>query len=116
MCEEDGFEMMEEILVNYTDLGWQMMIVDSGAPVSLAGSTWLDQYLKEFGLTVEEMESSVCKEVFKFGPSKRYLSNLMVEIPVIVQRLDGKEDVLKVQTYIVDAEVPFLCGKRTLEF
>ena len=29
--------------------------------------------------------------------------------------MDGKEDVLKVQTYLVDAEVPFLCGKQTLE-
>ena len=30
-------------------------------------------------------------------------------------RLDGKEDVLVIQTYLVDAEVPFLCGKQTLE-
>ena len=29
--------------------------------------------------------------------------------------MDGKEDVLIVQTYLVDAEVPFLCGKQTLE-
>ena len=29
--------------------------------------------------------------------------------------MDGKEDVLTVQTYLVDAEVPFLCGKQTLE-
>ena len=26
-----------------------------------------------------------------------------------------EEDVLVVQTYLVDVEVPFLCGKRTLE-
>ena len=30
-------------------------------------------------------------------------------------RRDGREDVLKVQTYLVEADVPFLCGKRTLE-
>ena len=30
-------------------------------------------------------------------------------------RLDGREDVLTIQTYLVDAEIPFLCGKRTLE-
>ena len=29
--------------------------------------------------------------------------------------MDGKEDVLIVQTYLVDAEVPILCGKQTLE-
>jgi len=38
----------------------------------------------------------------------------MVELPVIVRRLDGKEDVLKVFTYLVDADVPFLCGKREM--
>ena len=116
LCEGEGFDIMEEFVVNYSDLGEKVMIVDSGAPVSLVGSKWLHQYLEEFGLTVEEMESLACKEVFRFGPSKRYLSTLMVEIPLIVQRIDGKEDVLKVQTYIVAAEVPFLCGKRTLRF
>ena len=30
-------------------------------------------------------------------------------------RRDSKEDVLNVPTYLVDAEVPFLCGKKTLE-
>ena len=30
-------------------------------------------------------------------------------------RLNGREDVLHVQTYLVDGEVPFLCGKQTLE-
>ena len=39
----------------------------------------------------------------------------MVELPVIVRRLDGKEDVLQVFTYLVDADVPFLCGKRELK-
>ena len=38
----------------------------------------------------------------------------MVELPVIVRRMDGKEDVLKVFTYIVVVDVPFLCGKRTM--
>ena len=39
----------------------------------------------------------------------------MVELPILVTRMDGREDVLRVQTYLVDAEVPFLCGKQTLE-
>ena len=30
-------------------------------------------------------------------------------------RLDEKEDVLVIQTYLVDVEVPFLCDKQTLE-
>ena len=39
----------------------------------------------------------------------------MVELPILLTRTDGREDVLKAQTYIVDVEVPFLCGKQTLE-
>ena len=53
--------------------------------------------------------------MFVFGPSKPYVSKSLVELPILITRLDGKEDVFKVQTYLVDAEVPFLCGKQTLE-
>ena len=35
----------------------------------------------------------------------------MVELLVIVRRRDGKDDVLKLFSYLVDADVPFLCGK-----
>ena len=33
----------------------------------------------------------------------------------MITRMDGREDVFTIQTYFMDAEVPFLCGKRTLE-
>ena len=110
LCEE-GLSLSEEFLINYTDLGRQIMILDIGAPVSLAGVSWLTQYLKEFGVTVEEMKSTECNQVFKFGLSRRYTSQTMVEIPLVVTRLDGREDVLTVPTYLVDADVPFMCGK-----
>ena len=60
------------------------------------------------------MKMSECRQVFRFGPSKQYVSKEMVELPVIVRRMDRKEDVLKVFIYLVDADVPFLCGKRTM--
>ena len=60
------------------------------------------------------MKTSECYQIFRFGPSKKYVSRTMVELPVIVRRMDGKEDVLKVFTYLVDADVPFLCGKREM--
>ena len=50
-----------------------------------------------------------------FGPSKRYISNTVVELLILVIRMDDIDDVLIVKTYLVDAEVPFLCGKQTLE-
>merc|ERR1712101_95647 len=70
----------------------------------------MNQYLKDQGLEVKDLKSSECYQKFRFGPSKKYISRLMVELPVIVRRLDGKEDVLQVFTYLVDAEVPLLCG------
>ena len=71
----------------------------------------MNQNLGEFDLEIENLKGVPCSQPFVFSPSKRYSSKLMVELPILVTRTDGREDVLKVQTYIVDAEVPFLCGK-----
>ena len=115
LCEATA--VPEEMVINYTytDQGRQMMILDLGAPVSVAGVPWMNQYLAGFGLEIENLKSVNCNQPFVFGPSKRYVSKSLVELPILVTRMDGKEDVLKVQTYLVDAEVPFLCGKQTLE-
>ncbi len=113
LCE--GYDFGEEILVNFTEKGKQVMILDLGAPVSLAGNEWMDQYLKDHGLEVKDLKSSQCNQIFRFGPSKQYVSKIMVELPIRVRRLDGKEDVLRVFTYLVDADVPFLCGKREMK-
>ena len=115
LCEATA--VLEEMMINYTymDQGRQMMILDLGAPVSVTGVPWMNQYLAGFGLEIENLKSVSCNQPFVFGPSKRYVSKSLVELPILVTRMDGKEDVLKVQTYLVDAEVPFLCGKQTLE-
>ena len=91
------------------------MILDLGAPVSLAGISWMEQYLQEFGLTIEQINSFSCHQPFVFGPSRRYISKSLVELQILITRFDGREDVLTIQTYLVDVEIPFLCGKRTLE-
>ena len=105
------------MVINYTysDQGRQMMIIDTGAPVSVVGVPWMKQYLKEFGLEINNIKSVECNQPFVFGPSKRYISESLIELLILITRMDGKEDVLTVQTYLVDAEVPFLCGKQTLE-
>ena len=57
LCEE--VEAGKELMINYTYtyLGRQMMILDIGAPVSIAGISWMKQYLEEFDLKIEEMKS-----------------------------------------------------------
>ena len=63
-----------ELMINYTytEMGCQMMILDIGAPVSVAGMAWMTQYLKEFGRTIDEMKSTECFQHFVFGPSRIY--------------------------------------------
>merc|ERR1712002_132937 len=112
-CE--GYSMNEEFLVKYAEKGKQVMILDIGAPVSLAGKEWMTPYLREHGLEIKDMKMQECKQIFRFGPSKQYINTVMVEHPLIVKRMDGKDDVLKVFAYLVEADVPFLCGKITLE-
>ena len=96
---------VENIVINYTytDQGRQMMILDVGAPVSVAGVPWMKQYLKEFGLKIENMKSVECSQPFVSGPSQRYISESLIELLILITRMDGKEDVLTVQTYLVAA-------------
>ena len=62
-CEEYN----EEILVNFTEKGKQVMILDLGAPVSLAGKEWIKQYLKDHGVELKDLKSFECHQTFKFG-------------------------------------------------
>ena len=54
----------------YKDSGRQLMILYCGAQVSLAGIPWMEQYLQEFGLTIDHMASTPCNQPFVFGPSR----------------------------------------------
>ena len=54
----------------------------------MAGKEWMDQYLKDHELEVRDMKASECYQIFRFGPSKQYVSRTMVELPVIVRRMD----------------------------
>ena len=60
LCDGEGFKVQKEFLINYTDLGCQVMVLDISAPVSLAEIKWLEQYLGEFNLTIEDIETSPC--------------------------------------------------------
>ena len=73
----------KDMVINhtYTDQGQQMMILDIGAPVSIAGISWMTQYLEEFDLSIEEMKSVKCQQPFRFGPCKRYVSEILIKLP-----------------------------------
>ena len=104
-----------ELSINhaYKDSGRQLMILDCRALVSLAGVSWMEQYLQEFNPTIDQMTSTECRKPFVFGPSKRYISTSRIDLPILIVRKDGREYVLTDPTYLVDTKVPFLCGKKT---
>ena len=89
-CE--GVKVGEEMVINYTytDMGRQMMVLDIGAPVSIASVPWME----EFDLKIQDLKAVKCNQPFVFGPSQRYVSESLVELPVLVSRLDGREHVL----------------------
>ena len=84
------------MVINYTykDLGRHMTILDWGAQVSITGTSWMKQYLAELDLEIRDMKSVSCNQPFVFGPSKRYVSKSLVELPILITRMDGKEDIL----------------------
>ena len=45
LCDGEGFRVTEEFLINYTYLERQVIVLDIGAPLSLAGFKWLEQIL-----------------------------------------------------------------------
>ena len=55
-------------------------------------------------------------QVFRFGGiDKRHVSTLLKQLPLLIKSLNGKEHLLKAEVYVIDADVVFLCGKKTLE-
>merc|ERR1712002_1348670 len=76
---------------------------------------WLEEYLKRHGMTLQDLIQVRCYQKLTFGPSRQYISRLKVELPVKVRDMDSKEETLKVQTYIVEADLPFLCRKSELQ-
>ena len=78
------------------------MLLDPGSPVSLVGRPWLSKYLAEFDYRIEDMVSSECYQVYRFGGIyKKYESRLLLELPLMVNSTNGKNDVLKLYAYVI---------------
>ena len=48
------------------DVGW-MMVIDSGAPMSLVSSTWLEDYWRDMDVDEKEVERSRDDQRFELG-------------------------------------------------
>merc|ERR1712114_29241 len=101
-----------EINVRYVDETKDInMIVDSGAPVSIATSKWMEKYYKTMGVKIVENE---CKRKFRMGENV-YMSKKEITLPV---RMKTESDdyirrMITVSIVEKDDEL-FLCGLKTL--
>ena len=46
---------------------------------------------------------------------KRHISTPLIELPLLLRSMNGREYVLKAQVDVIDADDAFLCGKKRLE-
>merc|ERR1712115_128758 len=60
------------------------------------------------------MGTHKCHQILTFGPSKQYISKEMVKLLITLKTLDRKEEELQVLTYLVETDIPLLCGAREL--
>ena len=91
------------------------MIIDSGAPLSIVSSSWLDKYVKEAKVDKNDLIYKGCARRFRLGKTL-YVSNNEVRFPIILKT--DKNDYIKreIEANIIDSdEVTFLCGKKTLK-
>ena len=73
------WNLCDTYAVKNTQRGEKVMILDPGAPMSLAGRPWLSKYLEEFDCTIEDMVSLSCYQVFRFGGiDKRHKIRLLI--------------------------------------
>ena len=94
------------------------MTFDTGCPKSLLNDKFLDEYLKENNIDKKELHRKSCHQKFRFGPSKTYVSEEIVTVPITLKSKDEEFGFVKLfmDAYILDAaNVPFLCGKDTMK-
>ena len=88
--------MCEIYAVEKASKGEKVMILDVGAPVSLAERSWVQKYLREFGYEIEDMVSLKCYQVFLFGGiDKKHVSTKMIELPLVIRIMTRKEEIFK---------------------
>ena len=56
-----------------------------------------------------------CRQAFRFGLGKRYVSLEMIKVQIVVEQTNRSEEVLKVQTYEVYAKASFILDKKILK-
>ena len=91
-----------------------MMVIDSGAPISLVSLAWFERYVK--GAKIDEEEVKKDKSYWRFRLGKTlYLSREKLCFSVVLKTDKGDLIKREVTANIIESEeVTFLCGEQTL--
>ena len=91
------------------------ILLDSGAPKSVVGQEWFQEYIQENNLKESDIKKQNVTETFKFGAGGLFESKIQVEIPFKIKDNEGDISEVKMKTCIVDHDIPFLCGRDNIE-
>ena len=113
---ENTEDTEDEIIieVKYLKDANDMMVIDSGAPVSLVSSNWLETYMRNMEMDDEGIERSEDNKRFRLSKTL-YVSKEKVKFPILMKT--DKDGLIKeeITVNIIDSdEVTFLCGEEML--
>ena len=100
-----------EILYNSTKTNKEFKW-DCGAPKSVAGIKWTEDYLKAIGENIEDKEKIKTKDRFRFGNTP-YNSLGRIKIPVYLKDKEGKIKEKEVTVYMIEKNIELLVGNST---
>ena len=92
-----------EILYNSTKTNKEFKW-DCGAPKSVAGIKWTEDYLEAIGEKIEDKEKIMTKDRFRFG-STPYNSLGRIKLPVYLKDKEGKIKEKEVTVYMKNIEL-----------
>ena len=82
--ERDNDVEISEVFLN-NKVNETEMIIDSGAPKNIAGTKWIEEYLKRNNFAKGQViVKTLTKKKFKFGPNKIYECQVC-EVPLIIK-------------------------------
>ena len=104
---------IKEITVNWVENPNRKLggIIDCGAILTVSGTGWVDSYIKRNGLRWDALTMTSSKERFRFGDGAPMNTKTTVVLPLKITDQEGKNTIIKLKVYVVQASVPLLIGK-----
>ena len=88
--------------------------IDTGAPKTLAGKLWIQQYCDDFGIDFNKLTKVKTSDIFILGNDK-YPSLGRVQIPVDLVTIDDEDIRLWMDCHMIAKPIELLTGMNTLK-